>query len=169
MRRSLTTTLKSMIAALLLVATVMMVPVSVEAASSDRSAAVAASENIMMATLPEGTPYDNSMKYVSTVTINGAKYVYTGYGCVSFALQFTETAFGKGGSYNKTTNADISTIEAGDIVRVPNATGGHTFVVISMDETGATIAEANYNGSVHYGRHISAAELAANEYVMHRV
>lgn len=169
MRRTITSALKSLFAAMIIVTTIMMVPVSVQAASSDRAATVAAVQNVMMAQLPEGTPYDNSVKYVSSCKINGQNYIYTGYGCVGFALQFEETTFGQGGSYTKTTNCAVAQIESGDIVRVPSSTGGHTFVVISMDDTGATIAEANYNSSVHYGRHISNEELASNLYVLHRV
>lgn len=172
MRRTLTATARTLTAAMLIVATMVMVPVTAQAGSSDaatRMATVAAVESVMMAQYPEGTPYDNSVKYVSNCKINGQNLVYTGYGCVGFALQFEETTFGKGGSYTKTANADITTLQAGDIVRIPTAVGGHTVVIISMDETGATIAEANYNGAVHYGRHLSTAELATNEYVMHRV
>lgn len=172
MRRTLTATIKHLVAATLLVMTIAATPLTAQAASADiatRTVAVATVNNTMMATLPEGTPYDNSSKYVATCTINGSKYIYTGYGCVGFALNFVENAFGQGGSYTKTEGAAVSSMEPGDIVRVPSATGGHSFVIVSMDETGATIAEANYNASVHYGRHVSNEDLAANLYVLHRI
>lgn len=172
MRKNITASIKRITAAMIILVTVAVTPVTAQAASADletRTVAVATVNSSMMAVLPEGTPYDNSTKYVATCTINGAKYVYTGYGCVGFALQFVETTFGQGGSYTKTANAAVSSIEPGDIVRVPSATGGHSFVVISMDENGATIAEANYNSAVHYGRFVSNAELATNTYVLHRV
>lgn len=167
MTRTLSTTIKSLVAALLLMITLVTFPVSAYAA--DRTTTVATIEATMMAQFPEGTPWDNSTVYVSTITINGTKLVYTGYGCVGFALNFVETAFGKGGSYNKIMNCPVANIQAGDIVRVPNATGGHAYVIIAMDATGATIAEANYNSSVHYNRHVTLQELATNDYVMQRL
>lgn len=169
MRKNIIATVKRVIASAILLVTIASTPVTAFAASAERTATVAVAQATIASVLPEGTHYDNSMSYVSTVTINGAKYVYTGYGCVGFALQLEETAFGKGGSYTRTANAPVASIEAGDIVRVPSAEGGHTFVIISMDENGATIAEANYNSSVHYGRYVTNAELATNTYVMHRV
>lgn len=172
MRRTITASIKRIAATLMLLATIAATPVTAHAASADiatRTVAVATVNNAMMASLPEGTPYDNSTKYVATCTINGAKYVYSGYGCVGFALNFVENAFGQGGSYTRTANEAVSNIEPGDIVRVPSADGGHSFVIVSMDEGGATIAEANYNSSVHYGRYITNAELANNTYVLHRI
>lgn len=169
MRRSITTTIKSVIAGALLLAALVTAPVTAYAATPERIATVASVESTMMAQFPEGTAWDNSVSYVSTIRIDGQKVVYTGYGCVGFALQFVETAFGKGGSYSRTYNCPVSQIGSGDIVRVPSATGGHTYVIISTDETGATIAEANYNGAVHYNRHVSTEELATNNYVLQRL
>lgn len=129
---------------------------------------VASAAATLQTAFPEGTYWTNEVKYVSNCTINGARYIYTGYGCVAFALQFADTVYGGNASYTKTTTCAVSEIESGDIVRVPSASGGHTYVVLSVDATGATIAEANYNSSVHWGRHVSNAELANNIYVLSR-
>lgn len=164
--------LKNLIAAVLIIAAFAACPVTAQAAELDtqaRAAVVASVETIMEAQYPEGTPMNNTYVYSTQIKINGTTLNYTGYGCAGFAMMFEDTCYGKGGSYNKIQNCAASSICVGDIVRVASTTGGHTFVVTALDESGATIAEANYNGAVHYGRHISTAELAANEYVMHRV
>lgn len=140
-----------------------------QAAVDTRAAAVATVETAVSLQYPEGTAYNNSTKYATQIKINGQTVNYTGYGCAGFAIMFEETCFGRNGSYTKTACAAASSIQVGDVVRVPSTTGGHTYVIIGVDATGATIAEANYNGAVHYGRHVTTAELAANEYVMRHV
>lgn len=129
---------------------------------------IAAKLTALQAQFPEGLNWTNAMKYTSNCTINGTKYIYNGYGCVAFALMFSDTVYGANGNYVKTANCPVSQIEAGDIVRVPSATGGHTYVVLSVDANGATIAEGNYNSSIHWGRYVSSAELAQNMYVLSR-
>lgn len=140
------------------------------AAQITSSAAVVANALAgLQAQFPEGLTWTNDMKYVSTCTINGARYNYTGYGCVAFALMFQDITYGStNASYTKTPACPVSAIEAGDIVRIPTSYGGHTYVILSVDATGATIAEGNYNSSIHWGRHVSTEELAGNTYVLSR-
>lgn len=150
---------------------------SVTAASADVVAAQITSSATVVANalaglqaqFPEGLTWTNDMKYVSACTINGQRYNYTGYGCVAFALMFDDITYGStNASYTKTVACAVSAIKPGDIVRVPTSFGGHTYVVLSVDATGATIAEGNYNSSIHWGRHVSTEELAGNTYVLSR-
>lgn len=131
--------------------------------------AIATALEALQAQLPEGLAWTNDLKYTSTCTINGQRYNYTGYGCAAFALIFEDLTYGTANaSYTKTAACDVSVIKSGDIVRVPTQQGGHSYVILSLDATGATIVEGNYNNSVHWGRHVSIDELAVNTYVLSR-
>lgn len=169
MRTTIKKNLKNLLAAILVLAALATCPVSVQAGTEDvaRAAVVASVETIVQTQYPEGTPWNNSNQYFSQIKINGQTVNYTGCGCAGFAIMFNETCFGKNGSYNKVAGCNVADIQVGDIVRVNTSFGGHTYVVMSLDGAGATIAEANYNGAVHYGRYVTNAELAANVYVMH--
>lgn len=135
-------------------------------AISARDRQVATAAAAMQAAYPEGTPWTTASKYVTTMRLNGRSLVCTGYGCYAFAVLFCDTMQGGHGSYTKIPACAVSQIRTGDIVRIPNALGGHTCVILALDGTGATIAEGAYNGYIHYGRHVTNAELATNEYVM---
>lgn len=169
MNRTLPNWIKFITAAAVLLIVMAMTPVSAQAGTEGeaRVATIATVEPVLEAQFPEGMPWNSATKYVTRITINGQTLNYTGSGCAGFAVMFAETCFGKNGSYTRTANCALGAISVGDIVRVPNATGGHTYIILTLDETGATIAEANYNGAVHYGRHVTNDELMTNEYVMH--
>lgn len=135
---------------------------------SPRDQQVDAALAAMQAAYPEGTPWTNANKYSTRMRLNGRTLTYNGYGCFAFALTFCDIAFGQNGSYTKVPACPASQIRIGDLVRVNTIYGGHTYVILSLDATGATIAEGNYNASVHYGRHVTTEELATNEFVITR-
>jgi hypothetical protein len=99
----------------------------------------------LKSTYPDGTPWDNSVYY-------GWKGgIYSGgYGCAGFAFMLSDAAFGDAPAKKV---YDTSNIRVGDILRINNDT--HSVIVLSRNGDTLTIAEGNYNSSVHWGRTLS--------------
>ncbi len=98
---------------------------------------------------PEGTPWTNADTYswgpevAMTLGYGG----FGGGGCQAFAMLASDAAFGNAPAYKFT---DPAYIGAGAILRINNDT--HSVVVLKVDGDKITIAEGNYNSSVHWGR-----------------
>lgn len=115
---------------------------------------------------PEGTPFtdiegDVSYKsYTSTTII--PHVTYEGRGCVAFAFELSDAAFGDlPGRYS----FDFDNVRVGDIIRLNDdgtGTKGHSFVVLEVNSDTITVCEGNYNSSVHWGRTISRSDALAN-------
>lgn len=90
---------------------------------------------------PEGMAWTNDNMYAW----NGSNTV--GYGCVAFAFTLSDAAFGE---LPATEHTDTSNIRVGDILRINNDT--HSVIVLKVEGNNITIAEGNYNSSVHWGR-----------------
>ena len=109
----------------------------------------------------EGTPWDDSNTYFNTVVFDGYSYgCYKGRACFAFMMDMMEYASNYeypiriiNGSYD-----NLPKIHVGDGVRVMNDC--HSVVVLEVDETTVTVAEGNYNSSVHWGRTIDLANPA---------
>ena len=109
----------------------------------------------------EGTPWDNSHIYSNTVVFNGSSPgYYGGKGCHAFMIDMMEYASNYEypirkieGSYD-----NLPKIHVGDGVRVMNDC--HSVVVLEVDGTTVTVAEGNFNSSVHWGRTIDLANPA---------
>ena len=109
----------------------------------------------------EGTPWDNSHTYYNTVVFDGYNPGwYGGGGCFAFMMDMMEYASNYEypiriieGSYD-----NLPKIHVGDGVRVMNDC--HSVVVLEVDETTVTVAEGNFNSSVHWGRTIDLADPA---------
>ncbi len=114
----------------------------------------------LKAQYPEGMRWTNDNYYEWKGGIYSG-----GYGCVGFAFILSDEAFGKLPA-RLIKDYSVSDIRVGDILRMNNDT--HSVVVLSIDESGAVIAEGNYNNSVHWGRKISSAELEKLTYIMTR-
>ena len=97
----------------------------------------------------EGMPWTNA-KYEEW---NGGIY-RGGYGCAGFAFKLSDVAFG---TKLATKHTDYSKIKVGDVLRMDN--NSHSVIVMQKDATGIIVGEGNYNGKVHWGRHISNTEL----------
>ncbi|MCR8642925.1 copper amine oxidase N-terminal domain-containing protein [Paenibacillus sp. N1-5-1-14] len=108
---------------------------------------------------PEGMTWTNDNYY------GWQGGVYSGgYGCVGFAFILSDTVFGNLPARKHT---DFDNIQVGDIVRVNN--DSHSVVILSMNETTVTLAEGNYNSSIHWGRTLTWDKLkATGDYVMTR-
>ncbi len=100
--------------------------------------------------LPEGTYWTNDDFY-------GADWE-GGYGCHGFALMLSDAAFG---DLPVRQTKDWDNIRVGDILRVNNDT--HTVIVLGVNGDNITVAEANYNSSVHWGRVITRNSLKRGE------
>ncbi len=88
-----------------------------------------------------------------------------GYGCVGFAFLLSDAAFGDlpAKKYEK---YDASAIKVGDIIRINNDT--HSVIVLTVDENGVTVAEGNYNSSIHWGRSFTHEQLSNATYILTR-
>ena len=108
---------------------------------------------------PEGMPWTNDNYY----RWNGGIYS-AGYGCAGFAFLLSDAAFGK---LPAREHDDFGNIRVGDIVRINNDT--HSVIVLSINNTGITVAEGNYNSSIHWGRMFTLKQMAkVGNYIMTR-
>ena len=100
-------------------------------------------------TYPEGMRWTNDNFYAWKGGIYSG-----GYGCAGFAFMLSDAAFGnlKAREY-----FDVNAIRTGDILRVDN--DSHSVIVLSVNSEYVTIAEGNYNSSIHWGRKITISEL----------
>lgn len=100
---------------------------------------------------PEGTSWTNENSY----TWKGGIY-HTGYACAAFAFMLSDGAFGDRPARKHT---NIGDIKVGDILRVDQDT--HSVILLSRDAQKITLAEGNYNGTLHWGRELTWDELKA--------
>lgn len=116
----------------------------------------------MKATYYEGMPWTNSNYYGWS-----AGYYSGGYGCAGFAFMLSDAAFGY---LPARMHYDFDNIKVGDILRVDNEQGGeHSVVVIGISGTTYTLAEGNYNSSIHWGRTMTLTKIkSVGIYVMTR-
>ena len=120
------------------------------------SSGLSAEENAVLSKLlsfkkkyPEGMYFTNAKYYA------WAGGIYRGgYGCAAFCFELSDAAFGGNSSEM---HYDWGDIRVGDILRVDYNT--HSVIVLKSDTSGVTVAEANYNDSVHWGRRIPMSEL----------
>lgn len=102
----------------------------------------------MKAKYPEGTPFDNSNSYFTDTAFPFVNY--TGRGCAGFALELSDAAFGE---YPTRYHFNFDKIRVGDIVRILD--DQHSVIVLEVNGREITVAEANYNRSVHWGRKLN--------------
>lgn len=106
---------------------------------------------------PEGMSWTNENRSYISYTICPEYSWYEGFGCVAFAFELSDAAFG---DLPRTEHYDISKIRVGDILRINN--DSHSVIVLEVHSDGVVIAEGNYDRSVHWGRFLSTAELQKN-------
>lgn len=109
----------------------------------------------------EGTPWDNSNSYVNTVTFFGyAAGWYTGLGCFGFMMDMMEYCSNYEYAIEKidATYDNLPEIRVGDGLRIRN--NAHSVVVLEVADDGhtVTVAEGNFNHSVHWGRKLDLAD-----------
>ena len=110
----------------------------------------------------EGTPWtDGTNSYVNTVEFFGYPVGwFTGTGCFAFMTDMMEYASNYEYPIRKVegTYENLPEIHIGDGLRLNN--NGHSVLVIEVHEDGhtVTVAEGNFNNSVHWGRTIDLAD-----------
>ena len=110
---------------------------------------------------PEGMRWTNENYY----GWNGG--IFTGgYGCAGFAFILSDAAFGTLPARTIEENISIDVVRVGDILRVNNNT--HSVIILEVHDDYIVIAEGNYNSSIHWGRIMSAPQVAAADYIMTR-
>lgn len=109
----------------------------------------------------EGTPWDNSHKYVNTVYFdNVPPGYYTGGGCFGFMMDMMEYASNYEYPIRKVegTYDNLPEIHVGDGVRFEGDYILHAVVVLKVNGSSVTVAEGNFNSSVHWGRVIDLSD-----------
>ena len=102
---------------------------------------------------PEGMTFTNSTAYRTQQMFRNINL--TGGGCAAFAFELSDAAFGE---WTARFTFDFSNIRVGDIIRLSD--DQHSVIVLAVDGDTVTIAEANYNSSVHWGRKLSLSDAA---------
>lgn len=108
---------------------------------------------------PEGMNWTDDDYYI------GRFGIYTkGTGCAAFAFYLSDAAFG---DTEVITHNDYSDLKVGDILRVYNDT--HSVIILEVGQDSVTVAEGNYNSSIHWGRELSMSEIVdSKSYIMTR-
>ncbi|MGN0680054.1 MAG: hypothetical protein ACI4JS_10365 [Oscillospiraceae bacterium] len=101
----------------------------------------------MQSVYPEGTPYDNSVKYVTENIF--PQYVFSAIGCAGFAMELSDKAFG---DLPARFHFDFTKIRVGDIIRID--ANAHSVIALKVDGNIITVAEGSYGGKVHWGREL---------------
>ncbi len=102
---------------------------------------------------PEGMSWTNDNYY----RWNGGIFS-GGYGCAGFAFLLSDAAFG---DLPARKHSDLNNVRVGDILRTNN--NSHSVVVLEVNENSVTVAEGNYNSSIHWGRTITFDELRSTK------
>lgn len=108
---------------------------------------------------PEGKPWTNDDYYEWRGGIYSG-----GYGCAGFAYTLSDAAFGDLPARKHT---DFSALKVGDVVRINR--DAHSVVVLTIEGNDITVAEGNYNSSIHWGREFTKKSLEdVFDYIMTR-
>lgn len=111
-------------------------------------------------TYPEGTPWDSSSYYID-------KYGYAEYGCFGFATLLQEAAFpGMTLQRTKRPPITIEDLHVGDLLSygIGGGQAGHSVVVLEVHSDYIVLAEGNWADCVHWGRTMTADEVASVQY-----
>lgn len=110
---------------------------------------------------PEGMPYTNDDYY----QWNGGIF-RGGYGCAGFCFYLSDAVFGYAPAYI-VREFTYEQIRVGDILRINNNT--HSVTIMEKYDDRVVLAEANYGGTVHWGRTFTRSEvMLKGTYLMSR-
>lgn len=112
---------------------------------------------------PEGMPYNNDMSYDFQGLVDGVHW--TGYGCAAFAFMLSDVVFGTL-PVTWVSEFNYDDVRPGDILRINN--DSHSVIVLRKFADHVELAEANYNGCVHWGRTLTRAQVLQADYVWTR-
>ncbi len=126
-------------------------------------------------TYPEGMAWTNYLPYGRDGDKGDAYYWKGGVvngmrgslGCSAFACILSDEAFGNlPARVVNRGNFAYEDVKVGDILRLYG--NAHSVIVLQKSAGGVTVAEANYNKSVHWGRAMSEAEVMTADFVVTR-
>ncbi len=130
-------------------------------------------ENVYNAMIAMKSEYPEKMSWTND-NFYGGRIVYKdlnekaygntlggGFGCAGFAWILSDEAFG---DLPARADRDADSVRVGDILRIRN--DGHSVIVLERDEDTVTVAEGNYNDSIHWGRKLSLSSLAEDPLFM---
>lgn len=128
----------------------------------------------LKATYPEGMTWTNFTPYgrdgnEPTYRWKGGKVKGSdnGVGCAAFVFILSDKAFGDlPARAVDQGNFTFDEIKVGDILRTNG--NSHFVIILQKSDAGVTVAEGNYNKSVHWGRSISKAEVMASDFIITR-
>ena len=90
-----------------------------------------------------------------------------GVGCMAFAFEVSDRAFGDlPARVLDRGDFTFEDVKVGDILRVNG--NSHSVIVLRVGSSGVTVAEANYNKSVHWGRSMSKSEVLNADFLVTR-
>ena len=122
----------------------------------------------MQAAFPEGMSYSSKNHYRSNVIVvadNGTYMSDYGHGCSAFGYYTSDTLFGYLPTrYTNFSNVKFNKIMVGDRI----LTADHEMVVLEVYSDCVLVAEGNYDGQMHWGRKISAAEISSDYVLLSR-
>lgn len=129
-------------------------------------------------TYPEGFKWDNFTPYGRKATdpakVDGYRFkggpikgAQLGVGCAGFVFEASDNPFGNLPAYVVDAgNFEFKDLKVGDFLRVDNS---HFVIILRITASGIIVAEANYNGTVHWGRAISKdVVMASTNFVVSR-
>jgi uncharacterized protein YjdB len=88
----------------------------------------------------------------------GSNLIIRGYGCAAFVFEMNDVAFGS--SLPAVDHHNWNNVRVGDILRINENT--HSVIVLKVDGDIATVAEGNYNSSIHWGRKIRLSDYSSS-------
>ncbi len=100
---------------------------------------------------PEGMEFDDSKVYITTAFLMDVSM--EGRGCAAFSCELSDAAFG---DLPGRVSFNFNKIRPGDVIRMNGDT--HSVIVLKVQGDDVTIAEANYNHSVHWERTLSLSK-----------
>ncbi len=152
---------KRITAVVLTLCMVMSFFVTASAASDVPTEAQAYSRMIALKqTYPEGMRWTNA----NYAPFKGGIYS-GGYGCAGFAFILSDAAFGDLPA-RIIRPVSLDKVHTGEILRINN--DSHSVIILEVKSDSVVIAEGNFNSSIHWGRTLSATEVAGADYVMTR-
>lgn len=125
---------------------------------------------------PEGTPWTNFIPYGTGEGNIGGSYTWKGgkikgasggVGCAAFAFILSDEAFGEMPARDIDRGGfTFEDVKVGDILRVNG--NSHFVIVLQKSAGGVTVAEGNYNKTVHWGRVMSEAQVMEADFIITR-
>lgn len=132
-------------------------PASPAASEADIASAANADANIYNALIAQKAVFPEGMTWTNDNYVSWNGGIYSGgFGCAGFAFALSDAAFGDA---RAKAHSDFNNIRVGDIVRMNN--DSHSVIILEVNTDSVTVAEGNYNSSVHWGRTISKTNLQA--------